>query len=44
MSGHGGMWTVVVMSLVVLGMVIMYEDYREREVVLCQIMEVSGQW
>ena len=28
LPGHGGMWPVVVMSLVVLGMIIMYEDYR----------------
>ena len=44
MSGHGAMWAVVVMSLEVLGMIIMYEDYRDREVVLCQVMEVCGQW
>jgi hypothetical protein len=44
LPGHGGMWAVVVMSLVVLGMTIMYEDYTEREVVLCLIMEVCGQW
>jgi hypothetical protein len=44
LPGHGGMRRVVVMGLVVLGMIIMYEDYREREVVLCQVMEVCGQW
>ena len=42
-SGHRGMWAVVVMSLVVLGMFIIFEDYRERGVVLCQVMEVCGQ-
>ena len=35
--------TVVVMSLAVLGMIILYKDYREREVVLCQVMGVWGQ-
>jgi hypothetical protein len=34
--------TVVVMSLAVLGMIILYKDYREREVVLCQVMGVWG--
>ena len=44
-----GVWvvfemTVVVMSLAVLGMIILYKDYREREVVLCQVMGVWGSW
>ena len=26
------------------GVFIMYEDYRGREVVLCQVMELCGQW
>jgi hypothetical protein len=34
--------TEAVMSLAVLGFIIMYEDYRGREVVLWQIMEVCG--
>ena len=31
------------MSLVVLGMIIMYRGNRWREVMLCQVMEVCGQ-